>query len=155
MDCYWTPAELQALDKAETLDEMVEIALIILERMKSTGKKIVQVCGPMTRGGLGSYEANMELFRKVVVRAHEESGYVVFNQDMFTKVILRLDAARQSPEYWHDLIDNFYGAIFRSGHFHGTLWIRQWETSTGSVREREIATECGLLMEDCPEYWYD
>ncbi len=152
---YVTEAEHKTLQTAQDLRTLVEVAITILKRMHATGQKIVQVCGPMTTGGLDNYEKNMVVFRNIISKAQTNSGYLVFNQDLFTEAIIRMTEARADKEYWMGLIDDFYGEIFRSGYFYGTLWIKGWEGSKGAVREREIAKECGMVMEDCPSQWYN
>jgi MOSC domain-containing protein YiiM len=155
-DNFWTKVERDTLLTAKNLEDLVRVALIILERMHRTGRRIIQVCAPMTTGGLGNYEANMEVFRRIIENAHQSSRYLVFDQDSFTDAILRLDGKRDNKhEYWHKLIDEFYGAIFRSGYFYGTVWVRGWRGSVGCRGERRIARECGLVKMPCPKDWYN
>jgi hypothetical protein len=155
-DNFWTKVERDALAKATSLKEMVDIALVILGRMHRTGKKIIQVCAPMTTGGLGDYGENMKVFRRIIQNAHTSSKYLVFDQDAFTDVIDRLERERPDNHiYWHKLIEEFYGAIFASGYFYGTVWVRGWRGSTGCRGERKLARKCGFTMLRCPDHWYN
>jgi hypothetical protein len=150
MDCFWTEEEWKSLSRVQTLTHLTAIALSVLRRMKALEKPIVQICGPMTTGGLGNYEANMVRFNKAIAKAQEKSSYLIFNQVLYTEPIIRIDSVRTTRGYWIELIDEFYAPIFRSGHFHGTLWLPDWQSSKGAIREREVAIECGLMMEDYP-----
>lgn len=154
MKQFWTASEREAIKNIQSLEEAVKIACTVLDRMHQTGKPIVQICGPMTTGGAGSFRLNMRRFRKAITKAHEKSNYLVFDQMIFTQAFVHLFNRRgETKEYWIDLIDHFYGEIFRSGYFKGTLWLRDWESSTGARREHEIAQECNLFMEDYAEEW--
>ena len=48
-----------AINSAESYSEMAKIALIILNSMESP---VVELCGPIATGGLGSIEKNLERF---------------------------------------------------------------------------------------------
>ena len=56
---HWTEDEVMALQATTTFDEVAEVAIVILTRMKALGQPIVQICGPMSTGGLGSLQKNM------------------------------------------------------------------------------------------------
>ena len=63
---YWTVAEIMELERVNEFNELAQIGLIVLDRMSKEGKTIVQICGPMSTGGLGSLKKNMDYFQYAV-----------------------------------------------------------------------------------------
>lgn len=153
MNDYWTDVEFKALEVASTFHEAGDIALTILSRMSVTGKEIVQICGPISTGGLGTMEKNMARFRLAIDRA-TENGLFVFNQIPFQQTIKRLSnfEDRQKKYNW-EILEIFYRKIFESGYIHRTLFLPYWYSSNGAKWERNIVTKIGIPVEDYPLEW--
>lgn len=133
---------------------MTELAFEILRPLKQNGgdKPIVQICGPMTTGGVGTVEGNMRIFELAIERAHN-SGILVFNQLPFEITIKKL-AKKRGPKdgYFTDILDLFYKPVLTSGFIDTTVFLPTWRTSNGANWERELSTSHGLRIgEYCPE----
>ena len=68
---HWTPEQADRLDTVRSLEEAGDLAVEILSQMRESEQIILQVCGPMTSGGLGSLEANMARFERAVTFLEE------------------------------------------------------------------------------------
>lgn len=159
MHNHWTEEEHNALEVAESMDALADIALTILSRMKEHNKSIIQVCGPMTTGGFGKMVHNMELFEHVVANA-EKDGYFVFNQLPFQDAMIRIiDFKENFSVYPMEILDVFYGKIFHSGYLSGVLFMPDYKqfkgytSSVGAVWEYERGKRLGMTVEMCPEVW--
>ncbi|MDO8590941.1 MAG: hypothetical protein Q7R65_03105, partial [bacterium] len=60
---YWTLEDFENLKRAETMAELLNIALVILDRMP---KPISLVSGPISTGGLGSTSENLKVFAEAI-----------------------------------------------------------------------------------------
>jgi hypothetical protein len=151
---YWTDVETKILKEVGSLEETGDLALVILERMKATGREIVQICGPLTTGGLGSLDMNMARFEFAIRRA-QRHDLLVFNQIPFQEAIITLSPRRVAGEYNMGILEIFYRKIFESGHVSRTLFLPEWESSFGARWERELVTTLGISNEDFPEEWLE
>jgi hypothetical protein len=150
---HWTEEDLARLEEVTSFEEAAELAVSMLARISGTGKEIVQICGPMSTGGLGDLEQNMERFQLAIERAHER-GLLVFNQIPFQKVIIRICSFEEGrPSYDWDILEIFYRRIFESGYVHRTLFIEGWDSSTGATWERNLVTKLSLVVEEYPMEW--
>lgn len=149
---FWTEEDAAHLRETTTLEEAGRIAIGVLERMRATGKEIVQVCGPMTTGGLGSLEANMERFRYAIARAKEE-GLLIFDQTPFQEAIDTLTAHDGTNNYCDDILEVFFRGVLGSGHVSRALFLPDWESSRGACWEWEFVRSCGIPASPYPEAW--
>jgi len=53
---YWEDRDWEDVEKAESVEDLYVVAQRIIDRML---RPIVEVCGPIANGGLGSLEANI------------------------------------------------------------------------------------------------
>ena len=58
---YWEDRDWKDLEKVESAADLYAIAERIIAHME---KPLVQVCGPVGTGGLGSVEKNLEIFNR-------------------------------------------------------------------------------------------
>ncbi len=153
MNEHWTETEVEALKTADTFEEVAEIAITILSRMSKAGLEIVQICGPMSTGGLGNLADNMARFQLAIERAFA-NGLLVFDQLPFQEVIIRLSGFQEGrSNYNWDILEIFYKRIFESGYVRRTLFIPGWGGSTGASWERQMVTKLGLIVEEYPIEW--
>ncbi len=153
MNEHWTEIEIQALAGVSTFEELAEVAVCIVGRMSATGKEVVQICGPMSTGGLGNLKDNMARFRLAIDRA-AENGILVFDQIPFQNEIIRLCSFKEGQDkYDWEILEVFYKRIFESGYVHRALFLPGWEDSVGASWERELTTKLGLIVEDYPVEW--
>ena len=149
----WVEREEVAMNKAISLHELAEIALRALQFIRQTcDGEIVQICGPMSTGGLGDLKKNMERFNFAVMKA-EEMGVLVFNQAHFQDAMIRVIHFEEGRPYCVDLLEVFYRRVFESGFISRTLFLPDWHTSVGAIWEREAAENLGIVVEEYPLHW--
>ena len=61
---FWTEEDASELSRAKTFEVMAVVALRVIARMP---QPVGQVCGPITTGGTGSLEKNLEIFRRIII----------------------------------------------------------------------------------------
>ncbi len=153
MNEHWTKAEIEALAQVASFEELAEIGVAIVTRMGTLGREIVQVCGPMSTGGVGNLEANMARFRVAVDRAIE-NGLTVFDQIPFQEAMVRLCAGLEMRDgYYWEILEVFYTRVFATGQLHRFLFLSGWEESVGAKWEREVAQGFGIAVEEYPHEW--
>ncbi len=144
-----TSEELQILESIRTFDELAELAIQTLERMKQEHSKIVQICGPMSTGGCGDFERNMHRFNRSIEIAVSH-GVAVFNQILFQTAMIRICEWKEGDPYPTDLLDVFYRRVLSSGHITKGLFLPDWESSTGARWEWNFLSERGIAVEEYP-----
>jgi hypothetical protein len=155
MNHFWTDEEYRRLNRARSYEETAKVALVVLSRMSETGREVVQICGPMSTGGLGNPRDNMARFQLAIHRA-QARGLMVFDQLPFQPTIGRLCGFKEgNGKYDWEILEVFYKRIFESGHVHRTLFLPGWEGSVGARWERELVTRLGLIVEDYPASWLE
>lgn len=144
-----------SLLQVSNFEDLAQIAISVLSRMKEAGHEIVQICGPYTTGGLGSPELNGKRFEEAR-KAAESRGFIVFDQMPFEDAIKRIVTSYNLPpgEYCQDILDVFYRRIFESGYISKFLFIPGWESSKGARWEHEEAEKIGILSKDIPLDWF-
>lgn len=108
---YWTEDEIKALDQAETVKQMLDIALKVLSRMP---EPIEQVCGPISTSGRGSIVENLKFFNETILDL-QNKGRIIFDQMPFEEPMQRIKINLAPGEYAVTLLDDFYLPIFKSG----------------------------------------
>lgn len=144
--------ELEALKAANTFDELADIALVFLARVRAAHQEVVQICGPMSTGGCGSFEGNMERFNRAVAVAVEK-GVVVFNQVLFQEAMIRICAWKDGDPYPEGLLTIFYQRVLSSGHITKGLFLSDWESSRGARWEYDFLVSNNIPVEGYPLEW--
>jgi hypothetical protein len=152
MPDHWSDEHRQRLGAVMSLEEAGLMATEMLAELRASGKEIVQICGPMTTGGLGNLEANMARFAEAIETARQ-NGLLVFNQIPFQEVIIRVTNHHNGGSYEMDILEVFYRTIFESGHVSRALFLPDWESSRGATWERDVVTRCGISVEEYPSEW--
>ena len=151
-DHHWDEEDKARLLEVQSYEELAELALRILSRMEDPERPTIQVCGPMTTGGRGSFRANMDFFRFAIDRARA-AGHNVFDQVVFQEAVVRLSGYAEDRPYDTRILDDFYHPVFKSGLVHVTLFLPKWKTSRGATWERELVTSLGIKVEEYPREW--
>lgn len=138
---------MQQVELLETYAQMKAFALEMLGRLPSP---VVQVCGPLTTGGRGSFEANIAMFHEGV-QLLAQQGKTIFDQRPFEIPMQKLKTIRQDPGYAYELLDEFYLPVFESGLVHELHFLPGWESSTGARWEHEQAQRLGIAIFYLPE----
>jgi hypothetical protein len=139
---YWREEDFFDLEKVQSFGEMFLIAKRVIERMP---KELVQVCGPITSGGLGSVEENLHYLNNHIQKL-QDSNIDVFDQMPFESTIHRLfnDPLRTQK---HDaVLTDFYLPLFTSGVITSLYFVPGWESSRGANWEHEKAKELKLSI---------
>lgn len=139
---YWTEEDLQAVKDAQNFKELYSIAEKILKRMPAP---IVQVCGPIGTGGLGSVEANLAAFDQQI-RNLQEKGLHVFDQMPFEWPMQAIKFKLSPDTYPESILSDFYEPIFNSGYVKEFYFMPTWQSSKGATWEHEKATQLGIKI---------
>lgn len=136
---YWTPADFEKLKNAHSMPECLAMAMEILDRMP---QPVVMVSGPISTGGKGSVEENTRAFADAI-RLLRVSGKTVFNQLAFEDKFLEL--SRESKmAYFTPILDDFFLPILKSGKIKQVVFMKDWQSSTGSRWEYTEAGQLGI-----------
>ncbi|MDP1719232.1 MAG: hypothetical protein Q8L24_02285 [bacterium] len=142
---YWTPQDRQEVARAKTFKELAKVGCRVLGRMS---RPIIQVCGPITTGGVGTVEGNIRVFQETIENL-QKSGKSVFNQLAFEKPLWKI--MKEFPRQWGrpnkkdlQLLEEFYGALFHSGQIRELDFIPGWEYSFGACWEYSEGNKLGL-----------
>jgi hypothetical protein len=144
---HWKPHHLELVKKLETYAGMRDLAFALLQDLPTP---IIQVCGPLTTGGRGSFEANVEALHDAIHWLVGQ-GKNVFDQRPFETPMRRLVEARTAPGYAYDLLTEFYLPLFESGHIKELHFLHDWESSTGARWEYEQGVRLGIAIFHIPQ----
>ena len=141
-DQYYSDQDFVDLLHAKTFAEVYSIAYRVIEHMP---EGLVQVCGPISTGGVGSIEGNIDRMDSVIKKLQGE-GWNIFDQMYVEGPFQRI---RYSPEYEHkdghgDILNDFYLPLFKSGKIKGLYFMKDWQSSKGAQWEHDKGVELGL-----------
>ncbi|MBI2639904.1 MAG: hypothetical protein HYW90_03405 [Candidatus Sungbacteria bacterium] len=146
-DIYTTELDLEETKKAETFEELLAVALRIINRLSYP---IGMVCGPITSGGTGSQEENVAKLARAIRALREEQGEIIFNQLVFEAAMMRI---KETP-YYRDalhLLEAFYRPLFEHGKIKTFYFVTGWKSSFGTNWEHEEAVRLGIKIVYLPE----
>jgi hypothetical protein len=130
----WTQSEFDELHHIGSFAESLNLAKRIIDRI---GRPLVQVCGPLSSGGRGSFEANVEVLCRAIRIVAERN--LVFDQRPFQIPFLKLReiAMSRGHDDRMDLLEAFYLPLFKSGKIVQLYFVPAWYTSIGTRWEWE------------------
>lgn len=146
---YWTPEDVQELKDAKNYHDLVIIALRVLDRMP---QPVVQICGPLTTGGLGSFEANAAEFDKAIF-FFSQKGECIFDQMPFEEPMQRFKKD-VIDGYDNRILEHFYLPLFRSGKIKKCKFLPDWKSSHGATWEHNKIEELKIDFIDLPKNWH-
>lgn len=142
---YWTKKDRKAAKRAKTFKELAKVAIRIARRLPSP---VGQVCGPITTGGVGTVKGNIRIFKKTIFDL-QKSGKSIADQVPFEKPLWKI--MKNFPRKWGkpnkkdlQLLEEFYGTLFRSGVIKVLYFMPGWEHSFGACWEYSLGKELGL-----------
>ena len=140
---YWTEKDWHDLEDVKTVKDLYIIASIIVNRVPTPR---VQVCGPISTGGKGSIENNLEVFNDRIKELQKE-GLNVFDQMPFEGPMHKmvLDYTKKD-EYLDDILTDFYLQRFESGNISELYFLPDWKSSYGAKWEHEQAERLKLKI---------
>jgi hypothetical protein len=139
---YWEANDWEDLEKVTSFKDLCVMAKRVIGRMP---KPIIQVCGPISTGGLGSLEANLNVFNETIKKLQAE-GFSIFDQLPFEKPMQRLKNIVEEKNYLEDMFNDFYYPIFSTGLISAMYFLPNWETSGGATKEHAKAIELGIKI---------
>ncbi len=157
MNNHVTAKDEADIAAANNFDELADVAITILKRMRSkTRHPIVEVCGPMTTGGFGDTEKNMKFFAGAIT-VLEQKGMLVFDQIPFEDSMVRLCALPEEKKtgYCENILEIFYRRVFESGYIDQTWFLPTWRTSGGARWEREMSEDLQITIREFPQAWLE
>lgn len=148
-----TTEELAAYQSATSYREAASVAVLYLRRVKKeAGRPLVQVCGPISTGGLGCRTRNIERLRLAMYGCMHQ-GLPIFNQLMFEDMVARFSPGHGHESYDWKILEEFYRSVMYS-YLIGTLYfLPSWQTSKGATYERALGEELRLTIADYDTAW--
>lgn len=140
---YFKDEDWQDIDNAKSMKDLY----IVAERvMKRVPEPRIQVCGPISTGGKGSIDANLEVFNEKI-KELQDIGLNVFDQMPFESQIYNLiHVFEKQGEYMEAILTDFYLPIFESGYISELYFLPGWESSHGAKWEHEQAERLGIKI---------
>jgi hypothetical protein len=134
---YWQENDWENLKKANSITDLFYIAEEVLKRIP---KPVAQVCGPISTGGVGSLEANLNIFNQTI-KDLQNKGLNIFDQMPFEEKMkeIKEKIIKSNQEYSQEIIHDFYEPLFSLGMIKTFYFIPGWESSTGANMEHDLA----------------
>lgn len=137
---YWEENDWVDLEKSQNIKDLYIIAERVINRMP---KPIVQVCGPIGTGGLGSVEKNLNAFNDTIINLQND-GLIVFDQMPFEEPMQKFKEKIPKGEYLESILTDFYLPIIESGLISKFYFMNGWESSHGANWEYKEAQRLGI-----------
>lgn len=139
---YFKEEDWQDIEKAESVKDLYEVANRIMNRVP---KPRIQVCGPISTGGKGSIDVNLEVFNNRIKELQIE-GFNVFNQMPFEDPMHKMMLKISKEEYMESILSDFYLPIFEGGYIDELHFLPDWQSSYGANWEHEQAKRLGIKI---------
>jgi hypothetical protein len=139
---YWEAKDWEDLEKVQSFKDLYVIAERVIGRMP---RPIIQVCGPIATGGLGSIEANLNAFNETIMKLQAE-GFTIFDQMPYEEPMQKLKTSYPEAEHLKYILDDFYWPIFNLGLISAFYFMPNWQTSKGATKEHEKAKQLGVKI---------
>lgn len=148
-----TDNELKLIAAAGSFSQLSKIAIAMIEKqIRLTGRYLGEVCGPISTGGLGDREKNLEVFN-LTIRKLEREGVALFDQipfeDKIKELAEKILAGRKT--YCFEILEQFYLPIFETHLINSFYFIHGWEDSIGAEWERSQAKRLKITIVDLEE----
>jgi hypothetical protein len=139
---YWTDEDWILLKKAENTAQLLPIAMKVIKRIP---RPRTQLCGPISTGGLGSIEKNLENFNNEIKKL-QTNGLFVFDQMPFEEPMHSFMELSKNSEYLESILTDFYLPIFESGEIDEFYFLPDWKSSYGAKWEHNQAKRLGIKI---------
>lgn len=138
---------------ASSYEEAAHVAIMYLRRVKKlAGRPLVQVCGPISTGGLGDRTRNVQRL-SLAIHACAYRKLPVFNQLMFEDMVARFSPDHHPDAYDWRILEKFYLSVLYSYLIDTLYFLPDWQTSKGARWERAMGEELRLNMQDYSPAW--
>lgn len=139
---HWNSDEKDALGQARSYADLFSIAKGVIERMR---QPVVQVCGPISTGGVDSMVENIKRLGSIIDEL-EQKGIEIFNQVPFQLRMQEIREAKGERGYDYTLLNEFYLPLFESNLIRELYFLPDWRSSVGSQWEHEQAERLGMKI---------
>ncbi len=135
---------LKRIRESKNYEELLDVALNTLWDFHRINplKPVAMVCGPISTGGKGSRQRNLEVFSKAINKV-SNGGLLVFSQMPFEDDMERIyksDPALQGLK----LLEEFYLPLFKTGFIKLMCFLPGWENSIGANWEHDQAKKLNI-----------
>jgi hypothetical protein len=142
---YFKEGDWQDIKKAESIRDLFIVAGRIMNRIPEPR---VQVCGPISTGGKGSIDANLEVFNNKIKELQTE-GFNVFDQMPFEEPMHKMMLRFSKEEYMESILIDFYLPIFEGGYINELHFLPDWQSSHGANWEHKQAEKLAIKIIYC------
>lgn len=155
---YMTTSEAMLREMCEHTTSFRELVALALGELEKFEDKAEIVCGPITTGGRGSVEKNLEVFNRAIAGLIRQ-GRPVFNQMPYETALFRLRAKHDeksgrdpNDKTYNDVVlKQFYLPLFQTERFSRAWFLPDWRSSQGARWERQTLSSLYVLMSDLSE----
>lgn len=151
---HLTAEEREALEAASSYEEAAMVAIDHLRRLCIEYGPLVQICGPISTGGLGSRERNLKRLSRYVDACHKMQEFPIFNQLHFEGIVKRFSPEHGPQSYDPRILPNFYEPVLRQGFITRLYFLPDWKTSEGAKYERWLGERFKIEIQEYPEEWH-
>lgn len=141
-DPWLTDDECRRIETATSFPLLLDIAVGVIIRNRKPNMPVVQVCGPMGSGG-GTLEENTAKIARTITQLRRK-GRVVFSQVSFQVGMLNFVTLEDYQRNPLELLDSFYGKLFRGGYIQELVFLSGWERSFGCRWEHDTGRGLGI-----------
>lgn len=136
MKNYWTKELLKELLKTTTFKEMGIVAIKVLNSMPN---KVHIVSGPISTGGYGTLEKNLQVFEQTVnyLKQNHNTFDQIPMEESIHKLMILLGDKYDSAE----LLQGIYLPLFSSPKINNVHFINGWKSSQGAKWEHAKSLE--------------
>lgn len=145
---HWTQEEMHRLHLFSSYAEASKFAM---QKLRRLAQPVAQVCGPLTTGGRGSYEANVQMMHDAICLLAAR-GRTIFDQRPFEIPMLKILRTRAGDDYDYSLLAEFYLPLFESGLIREFHFLPGWESSIGARWEHEQGERLEIEIFYMPEH---
>ena len=142
IDPWLTDYDYRRIEVATSFPFLVDIALEVIARHNKSSTPVIQVCGPMASGG-GKLEENTLKIAQAITTLRNE-GKNVFSQVPFQRGMLNFTTVEDYLRNPLELLNGFYGPLFRGGHIQALAFVAGWESSFGCRWEHDTGRALGM-----------
>ena len=141
---YWVPEDRLACETVSSCEVLAGVGIQILTRMKHDvgDTPVGMVCGPISTGGLGSQEKNLQALTYWIAKL-VSSGHPIFSQLPFESALWRISNVSDCLGEFA-LLEGFYLKLFQSGLIGILYFLQNWQTSVGATWEHDQALALGI-----------
>lgn len=144
MSRYYPPEVLQQIKIAKNYQDILRIAMEILEKMDNENplKPILIVCGPISANSKRSRKENLQIFSRAINRISAD-GLLVFSQMPFEDDMERIYKSDPDLQGMR-LLEEFYLPIFKMRFITIMCFLPGWEKSIGATWEHEQSKKLNI-----------